>query len=91
MVATALVLIAVFVAVKSLTAFGYGAREIFGILWPMAILVALFFAGLTYTALWTVRRLNRGSQRPQPPDASPAHPRKQGEEPSSSGEAGGRD
>lgn len=67
MISAVLVLIATFVAVKSLTAFGYGAREIFGILGPMAIVVALFFAGLTYGALWWVRRLNRASDQATPP------------------------
>lgn len=86
MVAAVLVLIAVFVGVKSLTAFGYGAREIFGLLGPTAILVALFFTGLTYGALWWVRRLNRGSEQPQAPRKPAKSPRR-----SDTGKAGPED
>lgn len=65
-IASVLVLVAVFVATKSLTAFGYGFWEIVEILVPMAVAVTLFFAGLTYLSLWFVRRLNRSSaDRPQ--------------------------
>lgn len=58
-----LVFIAVFVGVKSLTAFGYGSWDIVVILAPVAILVALFFTGVTYAGLWSVRWLNRAAER----------------------------
>jgi len=63
MISALLVLFAVFVGVSSLSAFGYSAWEIVVILVPMAILVALFFTGVTYFGLWSVRRLNRAAER----------------------------
>ena len=61
MFSAVLVLIAVFLGVKSLTAFGYDAWDIVVILAPMAVLVALFFTGVTYLGLWSVRRLNKAA------------------------------
>jgi len=63
MISALLVLFAVFVGVSSLSAFGYSAWEIVVILVPMAILVALFFTGVTYFGLWSVRRLNRAAEQ----------------------------
>lgn len=62
MFSAVLVLIAVSLGVKSLTAFGYGAWDIVVILVPMAVLVALFFTGVTYLGFWSVRRLNETAE-----------------------------
>ena len=61
MISAVLVLIAVSIAIKSLTAFGFGSWQIVEILVPMGIGVAVFFAGVTYLGLWSVRRLNRST------------------------------
>lgn len=80
MLSAVLVLIASFLGVKSLTAFGFGAWDIVVILAPMALLVALFFTGVTYVGVWSVRRLNRGAE-PASPDNRP--------EPASTSESSG--
>lgn len=83
MLSAVLVLIAAFLGVKSLTAFGYGAGDIVAILVPMALLVALFFTGLTYVGLWSARRLNRASapSKTEPPATgeTPSDPASPGE------------
>lgn len=59
MIATLFTLIAVSFGVFSLTTFGYNAWDIFVILVPMGIGVALFLVALTYFSSWTARWLNR--------------------------------